>query len=221
MPRPRVYDPEQVLDAVESLAARSGPAAVTIRAIGEATGASNGAVYHGFGSRAGLVAAAWLRAARSFLAVQAELVDAVADPFEAVVAAADAPVTFAERHPDACKLLFAIRREELPDDDLSPQLAEQVRGADAELVGLLIRLADALWERRDGAAVDTITTCVVDLPTAIVLSRNRLGSTTARAQLHAAVRAVLLVGPPLAVQRDSTEESRSWDRRMNQKGSTP
>lgn len=197
MPRPRVYDPEQVLDAVESLAARSGPAAVTIRAIGEATGASNGAVYHGFGSRAGLVAAAWLRAARRFLAVQGERVAAVSDPLEAVVAAADAPVAFAERHPDACKLLFAIQRDQLPDDDLSPQLAEQLRGADAELIGLLIGLADALWERRDAAAVDTITTCVVDLPTAIVLSRNRLGSATARAQLHAAVRAVLSVGPTL------------------------
>lgn len=197
MPRPRVYDPEQVLDAVESLAARSGPAAVTIRAIGEATGASNGAVYHGFGSRAGLVAAAWLRAARRFLAVQGELVDAVSDPLEAVVAAADAPVAFAQRRPDACKLLFAIQRDELPDDDLSAELAEQLRGADAELVGLLIRLADALWQRRDAAAVDTITTCVVDLPTAIVLSRNRLGSTIARAHLHAAVRAVLSVGPPL------------------------
>jgi len=197
VPRPRVYDPEQVLDAVESLAARSGPAAVTIRAIGEATGASNGAVYHGFGSRAGLVAAAWLRAARRFLAVQGELVDAVSDPLEAVVAAADAPVAFAQRRPDACKLLFAIQRDELPDDDLSAELAEQLRGADAELVGLLIRLADALWQRRDAAAVDTITTCVVDLPTAIVLSRNRLGSTIARAHLHAAVRAVLSVGPPL------------------------
>jgi len=197
MPRPRVYDPEQVLDAVESLAARSGPAAVTIRAIGEATGASNGAVYHGFGSRAGLVAAAWLRAARRFLAVQGERVAAVSDPLEAVVAAADAPVAFAERHPDACKLLFAIQRDQLPDDDLSPQLAEQLRGADVELIGLLIGLADALWERRDAAAVDTITTCVVDLPTAIVLSRNRLGSATARAQLHAAVRAVLSVGPTL------------------------
>lgn len=195
VPRPRVYDPEQVLDAVESLAARSGPAAVTIRAIGEATGASNGAVYHGFGSRAGLVGAAWLRANRRFLAVQGALVDAVSDPLEAVVAAADAPVAFAERHPDACKLLFAIQRDELSDDDLSPELAERLRGADAELVGLLIRLADALWERRDAAAVDTITTCVVDLPTAIVLSRNRLGSATARAQLHAAVRAVLSVGP--------------------------
>ena len=39
-----------------------GPAAVTIRAISSATGVSNGAVYHTFGSRAGVLARAWLRA---------------------------------------------------------------------------------------------------------------------------------------------------------------
>ncbi|MEO6795181.1 MAG: TetR family transcriptional regulator [Mycobacterium sp.] len=200
MPRPRVHDPDRALDAVESLAARSGPAAVTIRAVGEATGASNGAIYHGFGSRAGLLAAAWLRAARRFLAVQRELVDGARGPgeaavtVEAVVAAADAPVVFAERHPEASKLLFAIRRDELLDD-VPAELADQLRHTDAELTGLLVRLAGELWDRRDAAAVDTITTCVVDLPTAIVLSRNRLGSNTARAQLHAAVRAVLSVGP--------------------------
>lgn len=195
MPRPRVHDPERVLDAVESLAARSGPAAVTIRAVSELTGASNGAVYHAFGSRAGLVTAAWLRAARRFLALQSELVDAAPKPIGAVIAAADAPVAFAERHPDASRLLQAIRHDALLDEDLPDEVAAQLRGVEAELVALLIRLAGALWDRRDAAAVDTITTCVVDLPDAIVLSRNRLSSNTARAQLHAAVRAVLAVGP--------------------------
>ncbi|ORA77119.1 TetR family transcriptional regulator [Mycolicibacter kumamotonensis] len=195
MPRPRVHDPERVLDAVESLAARSGPAAVTIRAVSELTGASNGAVYHAFGSRAGLVTAAWLRAARRFLALQSELVDAASEPTGAVIAAADAPVAFAERHPDASRLLQAIRHDALLDEDLPDEVAAQLRGVEAELVALLIRLAGALWDRRDAAAVDTVTTCVVDLPIAIVLSRNRLGSSTARAQLHAAVRAVLAVGP--------------------------
>ncbi|MGV0907569.1 TetR family transcriptional regulator [Mycobacterium novum] len=195
MPRPRVHDPDRVLAAVASLAARSGPAAVTIRAVSEATGASNGAVYHGFGSRAGLIAAAWLRAGRRFLDMQRELVDSAHDAVAAVVAAADTPLIFAERHPESSALLLAIRREELLTDDLPVDVAEPLRRLDTELIGLLIRLAAAMWERRDAAAVDTITTCVVDLPTAIVLSRNRLGNNAARAQLHAAVRAVLAVGP--------------------------
>jgi hypothetical protein len=44
--------------------------------------------------------------------------------------------------------------------------------------------------------LDTITMCIVDLPTAILLRRNRLRSNTAREQLRAAVKAVLDVGPP-------------------------
>lgn len=195
MARPRVHDLERVLDAVESLAAQSGPSAVTIRAVGEATGASNGAVYHGFGSRGGLLAASWVRAARRFLALQDELVSAAPGPTDAVIAAADAPVVFAERHPESSKLLQEIRHDALLDADLPADLSDQLRGTVTELVGLLIRLAGGLWDRRDAAAVDTITTCVVDLPTAIVLSRNRLGSACARDQLHAAVRAVLAVGP--------------------------
>ncbi len=195
MPRPRVHDPDRVLDAVDALAARSGPAAVTIRAVGAATGMSNGAVYHSFGSRAGLLAAAWLRAGRRFLALQDELVQHAAGPVEAVVTAADAPVVFAERHPDSAQLLWAIRREELLAEDLPEPLAGELRALDTALAALMIRLAAALWDRSDAAAVDTITTCIVDLPTAIMLSRNRLGSAARRAQLHAAVRAVSAVGP--------------------------
>lgn len=196
MSRPRRHDPDRVLDAAESLAARSGPAAVTVRAIGTAVGVSNGAIYHTFGSRAGLLGAAWLRAGRRFLAVQDELVgDARPDPVAGVIAAADAPVAFAEHHPDSSKLLLTIRRDELLGDGLAADIADQLRSLDADLVGLMIRLAVAMWDRRDAAAVDTITTCIVDLPTAIVLSRDRLASPVARAHLHAAVRAVLALGP--------------------------
>ena len=62
----------------------------------------------------------------------------------------------------------------------------------------------ALWGRRDGPSVEVITTCVVDLPTALL--RRHLGRLTAdgaaqvpadaRARLAAAVRAVLDLEPP-------------------------
>lgn len=202
MPRPRVYDPERVLDAVESLAVASGPAAVTIRAIGTAVGVSNGAVYHTFGSRAGLIGRAWLRAGRRFLTVQTTLVDeALSTPdsaagVEAVVAAAEVPVVFAEQYPDSSKLLLTVRREELLNEEMPHEIATELRDLDQSLVGLMIRLATAVWERKDARAVDAITTCIVDLPTAILLRRDRLGSATAREHLRAAVRAVLAVGPP-------------------------
>lgn len=202
MPRPRMHDPDAVLDAVEDLVARSGPSAVTIRAVGAAVGVSNGAVYHTFTSRAGLMGRAWLRAARRFLAVQTSLVDrAAADtnpggPSEAVVAAADAPVVFTEQYPGSSTLLLRVRREEVLAEDVPDDVADELRRLDKLLIDLMVRLATAVWSRKDAAAVDTITSCVVDLPTALLLSRDRLGNVTARAHLRAAVRAVLDVGPP-------------------------
>lgn len=201
MPRPRVYDPDGVLDAVESLAVTAGPSAVTIRGISATVGASNGALYHSFGSRAGLLAQAWLRAGRRFLDAQSALVDeALAAPGReagvvAVVAAADAPAAFAERHPHSCRLLLTVPRGELIDPELPDATRAEIRELETKLVGLMIRLAQRVWDRKDAAAVDTITLCIVDLPTAILLRRDRLHRPKAREQLSAAVRAVLEIDP--------------------------
>jgi AcrR family transcriptional regulator len=202
MPRPRVYVPDQVLDAAESLVVASGPAAVTIRAISAATGISNGALYHTFGSRVGLLGRAWLRAGRRFIKAQTALVDHALpgpDPqagVEAVMAAADAPAAFAEQHPNSSLLLLTVRRDELLEPELPDEIAAEIRDLEAMLVGLMIRLAGSVWDRKDAGAVDTITMCIVDLPTAILLRRNRLHRKTAREQLRAAVKAVLDIGPP-------------------------
>ncbi|WP_205876127.1 TetR/AcrR family transcriptional regulator [Mycobacterium camsae] len=203
MPRPRLHDPDNVLDAVESVAVSSGPAAVTIRAISSAVGVSNGALYHTFGSRAGLLARAWTRAGRRFLLAQHAQVEAAlaaAGPdsgVEAVAAAADAPAAFAERYPNSCRLLLTIPREEVLGSELADDIATEIRDLEAQLINLMIRLAGGVWDRKDAAAVDTITICIVELPTAILLRRNRLHSPTARAQLRAAVRAVLQTEPPV------------------------
>lgn len=196
MPRPRVHDPDAALDAVEALVARAGPQAVSIRAISTAVGVSNGALYHTFTSRAGLTGQAWLRAGRRFLAVQTALVDQARAGADAVVAAADAPVVFAEQHPDAAALLWSVRRDDVLADDPPEDVADALRDLDRLLIALMVRLAVAMWDRKDAAAVDVITACIVDLPTALVLQRGRLRNATAREHLHAAVRAVLDGGPP-------------------------
>ncbi|MEU2032902.1 TetR/AcrR family transcriptional regulator [Nocardia amamiensis] len=199
MPRPRTHDPGTVLDAAESLAVRCGPAAVTTRAVAAATGMSNGAIYHTFGSRAELLGRTWLRAARRFLDLQTALVDTAlgsSDGVEAVVAAAGAPAVFAERHPDSSRLLLAVRREELLGE-LPEAVAAELAATDRMLVELMIRLSQHLWQRGDRRAVDVITLCLVDLPTAVLLRRReRLADPRAREYLRSAVRAVLAVGPP-------------------------
>lgn len=198
MPRPRVHDQDQILDAVERLAVRAGPASVTIRAVSDATGVSNGALYHSFGSRAGLVGRAWLRAGHRFLSAQTDLIDATpaGDGVDAVVAAAEAPAVFAHQHPESSQLLLTVRRDELLGPETPPDIAAQLRDLDRLLVQTMIRLARLLWDRKDAAAVDVITTCIVDLPTAILLRRNRIDDRGARERLRAAVKAVLDVGEP-------------------------
>ena len=113
----------------------------------------------------------------------------------AVVAAAEASIVVAQRFPESGRLLLTVSRTEMLSGELPEAVAAEVAAVERELLDLLIDLALRVWGRRDGRAVDVLTLCVVDLPTAILLQRNRLHSPAAQRQLRAAVRAVLDVGP--------------------------
>jgi AcrR family transcriptional regulator len=190
MPRPQVYDREAMLDATEALAVEGGVKAVTIRAVAERGGISNGAIYHAFGSRGGLVGRAWVRAARRFLALQQQVVDAEDDPVRAVIAAADTPAVFSEQYPSSARLVLGISREELIGDAPAEVQAE-LRALDFDLRDLLIRLSKAMWDRKDAASVAVIEDCVVGLPTGLMLRRPMPPTTDTRRRLAAAVEAIL------------------------------
>jgi AcrR family transcriptional regulator len=170
MPRPQVYDRDAMLDAAEALAVEGGIKAVTIRAVAERGAISNGAIYHAFGSRGGLVGRAWVRAARRFLALQLQVVDAEDDPVRAVIAAADTPAVFSEQYPSSARLVLGISREELIGDAPAEVQAE-LRALDLDLRDLLIRLSIAMWDRKDAASLAVIEDCVVGLPTGLMLRR--------------------------------------------------
>ena len=198
MARPRLHAPEAVLDAAEELLVERGRASLTVRALAARAGASNGSIYHSFGSVEGVVAAAWLRRARQFLELQRAAVDLAGSGHPAVLAAADAPARLAEADPRAARLLTSLTRDEVLTDALDEPVADALRALDGELAELLRRLAEGLWGRRDPAAVGVVTTCVVRLPAALIFPGIRAGAVPghARAQLAAAVGAVIQVGPP-------------------------
>src|SRR4029453_17827533 len=162
MPRPQVYDRDAMLDAAEKLAVEGGVKAVQIRGVSEGAGISNGAIYHAFGSRGGLAGRAWVRAARRFLALQRQSVDAEAEPVRAVIAAGDAPAVFSEQYPSSAGLILGISREELIGDAPADVQAE-LRALDRDLRDLLIRLSIAVFDRKDAASVGAIEDCVVGL----------------------------------------------------------
>jgi AcrR family transcriptional regulator len=192
MPRPQVYDRDAMLDAAEELAVEGGVKAVTIRAVSERAGISNGAIYHAFGSRGGLVGRAWVRAARRFLALQTQAVDAEDDPVRAVVVAADAPAVFSELYPSSAQLWLSIPRDELIGDAPAEVQAE-LSALDGELRDMLIRLSIAMWDRKDAASVAVIEDCVVGLPTGLMLRRPMPPTADTRRRLAAAVEAILSV----------------------------
>jgi AcrR family transcriptional regulator len=190
MPRPQVYDRDAMLDAAEELAVEGGVTAVTIRAVSDRAGISNGAIYHAFGSRGGLVGRAWVRAARRFLALQRQAVDAEDDPVRAVVAAADAPAVFSEQYPSSARMWLSTSRDELIGE-APAEIQAELRALDIELRDLLIRLSIAMWDRKDAASVSVIEDCVVGLPTGLMLRRAMPPTRETRRRLAAAVEAIL------------------------------
>ena len=147
MPRPRVHALEDVLDAAERLLVEQGRAQLTVRSLADHSGVSNGSIYHGFGSLETVIAAAWLRRAQQFLALQGAAVQqALADGHHlgAVQAAADAPARLVEGNPSAARLLVTLSREDLLDDAVAASVAAELRTLDAYLASTLRRLAQPL-----------------------------------------------------------------------------
>ena len=193
MPRPRVHDLGELLDTAERLVAERGAENVTVRGLAAAAGVPNGTIYHAFGSLNALLAQAWLRAATAFLDLQTELADQAPTAADAVVAAAGTPAVFAAQRPAGARMLLTVKQDRLFGPDLPDELADALHALDKRLIALLVRLARRMWDRGDGLAVEVITTCVVDLPTA--LFRRDLTGPLVRERLAAAVRAVLTVPP--------------------------
>ncbi len=203
------------MDTAERMAVDSGPAAVTVRALSSATAVSNGAIYHAFGSRAGLMGRIWLRAAQRFLALQRQAVErewsAGATPahaVEAVVAAADAPAEFLLRQPLSGRFLLTVSREELLGaGELPGDIAEELRRLDRFLIELFVDSAHRVFDRADHEAVAVIRECVVELPTALLLRGRRTPDPAVRRRLAAAVRAVLAQPLPPPRPRGGTPDT--------------
>src|SRR6266545_1500323 len=66
MPRPALFDEDQILAATRRLIAANGPSAATVGAIARAVGAPTGSIYHRFRSRDVLLGQVWLQAAAAF-----------------------------------------------------------------------------------------------------------------------------------------------------------
>ncbi len=166
MAPPRKHGTVVILDAARTLVLDGGPRAASVAAIAKASGAPAGTLYHRFGSRDGILAAAWLRALERF---QARALTAEADTAaECAVAMAVAAIGFARELPADARLLLTIRPGDLLDGEPDAAFRDTLAAMNAPLIERVRELAEGLYGSSDPRALDAVSRAVADLPYAVV-----------------------------------------------------
>ncbi len=166
MAPPRKHETDVILDATRALVLAEGPRAASVAAIAKASGAPAGTLYHRFGNRDGILAAAWLRALERF---QSRAMAADGDTaLDTAVAMAVAAVGFARKHTEDARLLLTLRPADLLDGEPDAAFQDRLAAMNAPLIERVGELARALFGSRRSRAVDAVTRAVVDLPYAVV-----------------------------------------------------
>lgn len=211
MSRQRLHTLDDLLDVAEQIVTSGEPSGLTLRSLATAAGASNGTIYHAFGSKDVLLARLWLRSWCRLGDLMAEAMGERATGADAVVAVALTPVEFVRRFPASARLFFAQRRDQLFSADLPPEIETELSSVQEKFVEVLIALARGVWDRGDRIAVEAIAVCVVDLPGGILrrcLLEDREADAATAARLEAAVRAILAVPlEPRPAKASPTEPS--------------
>ena len=193
MAPPRKHETDAILDATRALVLTHGPRAASVAAIAKASGAPAGTLYHRFGNRNGVLAAAWLRALSRFQsrAMAAE----GASSSEAAVAMGVAAVGFAREFPADARLLLTIRPSDLLDGEPDDEFRATLATMNAPLSERLRELARGIYGADDARAMDAMSRAVVDLPYAVVRRHADDAELPAWLEddLAAAVRALLAV----------------------------
>lgn len=197
MARPRLHSDDQALDAALALFLSGGAGAVTTSAIASSSGAPTGSLYHRFGSRTDLLVELWLRTVRRFQTGLLAACSAAPPGVDRALAAASWTVDFVRSHPADARLLLACRREELlGTPTLSDHHLASLTTLNEPVAALLRQLAREIHGSANARALEAITLAVVDLPYGAVRRHLRAGTAVHRAQLLAAVQALLTSGPP-------------------------
>ena len=166
MAPPRKHETDVILDTARALVLADGPRAASVAAIAKASGAPTGTLYHRFGNRNGILAAAWLRALERF---QSGVMAAAADTaLETAVAMAATMVDFVRERPEDARLLLTTRSSDLFDGEPDPAFEETLREMNAPLLARLDDLARARYGKATARSVDAVTRAVVDLPYGVV-----------------------------------------------------
>lgn len=174
MAPPRKHETDVILDAARALVLDGGPRAASVAAIAKSSGAPAGTLYHRFGNRNGILAAAWLRALERFqaraMAVGTDTgTNTGADtPMETAVAMAVSCIGFTRELPEDARLLLTIRPGDLFDGEPDTAFSETLAAMNAPLNRRIGALASQLFGSSNARSVDAVARAVADLPYAVV-----------------------------------------------------
>lgn len=172
MARLAKFNHAQIVEATARLAARAGPAQVTMARIAEALGAPTGSIYHRFASRDVLLGEVWLQTAQAF---QDEFGARLAgdDPWQAGLEAALFVPARVRQKPDEARLLLLHRRGDFMAAGWPADMAERAAQLQRQVDTGLRSFCKRLLQRNDAETRRTVRYALVDAPMAAVLPHLR------------------------------------------------
>lgn len=161
MGRPPRHDTDHLLAVAGELAARGGPAGVTMAAVARAAGAPSGSLYHRFPNRAALLAALFVGTVEAF---QAGFLDALAAGD--LRAAARHVVAWCRANPTGTAVLLYGARD-FHQDDWPASERDRLTRANDRVVRAVHAVARDLGDT-SALGADRVRLAIVDVPYSIV-----------------------------------------------------
>lgn len=199
MGRPQEVDVEDLLAHARAIWMAEGIRGVTIRALSERSGVSNGSIYYHFKSRNHILSQVWADEAAKFRAFQQQEIDTArrnGTAEDGVVAGALATGGYADVDGAAVRVLLASRPDAATPDGVPDPVVQELHRHITIADAMIAELAEATWGRSDEAACRLMRTCLVDIPARIFMTARGPNDALARYAIEHAVRGVLAAGPP-------------------------
>ncbi|MDR2281182.1 MAG: TetR/AcrR family transcriptional regulator [Gordonia sp. (in: high G+C Gram-positive bacteria)] len=168
MGRPAKHDADDFIDAAISVFAAQGVRAVTLAAVADRLGATNGSVYYRFPDRASLLQAVWLRTTAEFRQRYLEAVGESPTVHDAVEASTWV-VEWCRENLEKAQVLQAGPRTFDADGDPAQQSDETTTEAD-------LRTIVTSLTGQTAATGDEIAFVMTELPLAVVRRRLQAGT---------------------------------------------
>ena len=172
MARLAKFNHAQIIDATAALAARSGPAQVTMARIAAALGAPTGSIYHRFASRDVLLGEVWLQAAQAFQDEFGERLTG-SDPWQAGLEAALFVPARVRSKPDEARLLLLHRRSDFLTAGWPAEMADRAAQLERQVDTALRGYCKRVLQRSDAETRRTVRYALIDAPMAAVLPHLR------------------------------------------------